>query len=271
MNPINFNQYFGFVTEPFTNEIKAAALFISAALKTLSQRLTHHLARRGIALITGDVGSGKTTAIRAFVETLDKTHHDIVYIDDPTLGLRGIWHSIAEQLHLNDRYFKWQLMPTLKATLEKNFVDYRKTTVIIIDDAQLLKPAALDELRLFTNFRFDSASPLTLILLAQPEFSKLIQLTSLAAFNQRITLRSHLTGLAQDEVKPYIKQQLAIAGRTDELFTDDVIAEIYHQAKGLPRLINTLCYQCLFEIYLQSKNIVDIPTIEQVLCNYEIA
>ncbi|NIN18879.1 MAG: AAA family ATPase [Candidatus Aminicenantes bacterium] len=271
MNPINFKNYFGFLTEPFTKEIKAATLFISARLTTLNQRLNHHLARRGIALITGDVGSGKTTAVRAFVDTLDKTHYDIVYIEDPTIGMRGIWHSIAEQLHLNGRYFKWQLMPALKNAIEKNFAEYRKTTVIIIDDAQLLMPAALDELRLFTNFRIDSASPMTVILLAQPEFRKLIQLKSLEAFNQRITLRSHLTGLAQDEVKPYIKHQLEIAGRTDELFTDDVIAEIYHQARGLPRLINNLCYQCLWEIYLQGKNIVDLPTIEKVLCNYEMA
>jgi len=107
--------------------------------------------------------------------------------------------------------------------------------------------------------------------LADNSLQNSIQLKSLEAFDQRITLRSHLTGLAQDEVKPYIKQQLEIAGRTDELFTDDVIAEIYHQAKGLPRLINTLCYQCLLEIYWQGKNIVDLPTIEKVLCNFEIA
>lgn len=271
MSQTNFKNYFGFFSEPFSKELKAAALFISASLNTLKQYLMQHLSRRGIALITGDVGSGKTTAIRAFVDSLDKTQHDVVYIEDPSIGLRGIWQQIASQLNLNHRYFKWQLMPTLKAAIEKNFSDYRKTTLIILDEAQLLSPMALEELRLFTSFRIDSLSPMTLILVALPEFRKLIQLKSLEAFKQRITLRFHLSGLAQDEVKPYIKHQLEIVGRTDELFTDDVIAEIYHQAKGLPRLINTLCYQCLFEIYLQSKNIVDIPTIEKVLCNYEIA
>lgn len=271
MSQPNFKSYFGFTKEPFNKELNAAMLFMSANLRALKQYLAHHLSRRGIALITGDVGSGKTTAIRAFVDTLDKTHHDVVYIEDPTVGLRGIWHNIAAQLNLNSRYFKWQLMPTLKAAIEKNFTDYRKTTLIILDDAQLLTPMALDELRLFTNFRIDSVSPMTLILLAQPEFRKLIQLKSLEAFNQRITLRFHLSPLEHDEVKPYIKHQLEIAGRTDELFTDDVIAEIYHQARGLPRLINTLCYQCLLEIYLQDKNIVDLPTIEKILCHYELA
>lgn len=271
MSQTDFKSYFGFSKEPFNKELKAATLFMSANLKALKKHLTHHLSRRGIALITGDVGSGKTTAVRAFVDTLDKTHHDVVYLEDPTVGLRGIWHNIAGQLNLNSRYFKWQLMPTLKAAIEKNFYDYGKTTLIIFDDAQLLTPMALDELRLFTNFRIDSVSPMTLIMLAQTEFRKLIQLKSLEAFNQRITLRFHLSGLASDEVKPYIQHQLEIAGRTDALFTDDVIAEIYQQARGLPRLINTLCYQCLFEIYLQGKNIVDIPTMEKILCHYELA
>jgi type II secretory pathway predicted ATPase ExeA len=84
-----------------------------------------------------------------------------------------------------------------------------------------------------------------LILLAQPEFRKLIQLKALEAFSQRLTLRAHLTGLEQNEAKAYIEHHQTIAGRTDALFTDDVIGEIYQQAKGLPRLINTLCYDCL--------------------------
>lgn len=267
---MNFQSYFGFLSEPFSKQIKATRLFLSTGLKMLKERLRHHLLRRGIALITGDVGCGKTTAIRGFIETLDKTHHEVVYLEDPSLGLRGIWHQIATQLHLNPRYFKWQLMPSLKTAIEKNFTDYRKTTLIIIDDAQLLPPTALEELRLFSSFRIDSASPMSLILLAQPEFRKVIKLKALQAFHQRITLRFHLSGLSSDEIKPYIQHQLEIAGRTDALFTDEVIAEIYQQAQGLPRLINTLCYQCLFEIYLQRKNIVDMPTLEKVLLDYEL-
>ncbi|MDZ7369518.1 MAG: AAA family ATPase [candidate division KSB1 bacterium] len=192
-----------------------------------------------------------------------------VYIDDPTLGLRGMLSSIAHQLNLNAKFFKWQLVPELKAAIEKNFADYHKTTLLIIDDAQHLKPQALDELRLLTNFHIDSKAPLSLILLAQPEFRKLVQLQALEAFRQRLTLRVHLTGLAQSEAAAYVKHQLEIAGRTDTLFTDDVIAEIYQQAKGIPRLINTLCYECLLDIYRQQKNVVDLPTLEKVLCQYE--
>jgi len=261
--------YFGFLTEPFTKDIAAKSLFISTQLKTLFARLTQLIARRGLALITGEVGSGKSTAIRAFAESLEKTQFDWVYIEDPTIGMRGVWASVASQLGLNPKFFKWQLMPTIKNAIEKNFHDYHKTTIIVIDDAQLLKPVALEELRLFTNFRIDSHSPMLLILLAQPEFRKLIQLKALAAFSQRLTLRAHLTGLQQNEAKEYIQHHLAIAGRTDPIFTDDVISEIYQQAKGLPRLINTLCYDCLWETYELQKSLVDLPTLERVLCRYD--
>jgi len=233
-----FAAHFGFLKEPFTKEIAAKALFISAQLQVLFARLKALLSRRGMALITGEVGSGKSTAIRAFAEALEKTQYDWVYIDDPTVGLRGMWNSMATQLNLNMRFYKWQLMPALKSAIEKNHHDFGKTTIVVIDDAQLLKPAALEELRLFTNFKIDSHSPMTLILLAQPEFRKLIQLKALEAFNQRLVLRAHLVGLSQDEAKAYVEHLLNVAGRTAPLFTDDVIAEIYQQAKGLPRLIN---------------------------------
>jgi type II secretory pathway predicted ATPase ExeA len=269
MNPNTLKAYFGFLSEPFSKEIATKALFISEQLKALFERLQHFMVRRGIALVTGEVGAGKSTALRAFTETLDKNHQAIVYIDDPTLGLRGMFNSIARQLNLNTKFFTWQLVPELKAAIEKNFADYHKTTLVIVDDAQHLKPLALEALRLLTNFRIDSQAPLSLVLLAHPEFRKMVQLKALEAFSQRLTLRFHLTGLAQSEAAAYLKHQLEIAGRTDMLFTDDVIAEIYQQAKGIPRLINTLCYECLLDIYRQQKNVVDMPTLEKVLCQYE--
>lgn len=264
-----FTAYFGFLTEPFTKDIAAKSLFISKQLKALFTRLRQLIARRGLALITGEVGSGKSTAIRAFADSLEKNQFEWVYIDDPTIGMRGLWSSVAAQLGLNIKFFKWQLLPTIKNAVEKNFHDDHKTTVLVIDDAHLLKPAALEELRLFTNFRIDSHSPMLVILLAQPEFRKFLHLKALEAFSQRLVLRVQVTGLEQNEVKEYIQHHLTIAGRTDPLFTDDVITEIYHHAKGLPRVINTLCYDCLWEIYELQKSLVDLPTLERVLCRYD--
>jgi len=263
-------QALGFVRQPFDKNLPAKDIFRSAQIKQLFEILRRFLNRRGIALITGEIGSGKSTAIRGFTEQLDKTAYEIVYLDDPTIGFRGILHSIASKINLQAGFFKWQLLENLKATIEKNAWDFNKTTLLIIDEAQLLPPKTLEELRLFTNFKIDSQTPLNLILSGQPDLKRTIQLSSLKALFQRITSHYHLTGLQRTEAKDYIAHHLSVAGRTDTIFADDVINEIFQQAKGIPRIINTLSYDCLINIVDDNKNIVDQSTLEKVLLSWDM-
>ena len=263
-------QALGLTRQPFDKNLPLKHLFLSKQIKELFQQLNHFLHRRGIALITGEVGAGKSTTIRAFNEQLEKNLYDIAYIPDPTIGMRGILNSVAIQLNLEGGFFKWQLIEKVKYNIEKNAADFNKTTLLIIDEAQLLSTKTLEELRLFTNFKIDSLSPLNLILSAQPDLQKTIHLNSMKALAQRINCRYHLTGLDNSEAKPYISHHLNVAGRSDDLFTDDVIHEIFQQAKGVPRVINNLGYECLMEIYLQNKNIVDMPVLEKILLKYDV-
>jgi len=183
--------------------------------------------------------------------------------------MRGVFNAIANQLNLSARYFKWQLMTGLKAAIEKNCHDYGKTTaVVVIDEAQLLKVSNLEELRLFTNFKIDSHSPMALILLAQPDFTNLVRLKSLEAFRQRLVLRAHLNGLTHDEAHAYVKYHLEIAGEP----TPSSRTMPSPKSTSRPRdtqTHQTLCYECLYQIYSENKNIVDIPTVETVLLRYE--
>lgn len=272
MNPekLSLKDAMGFQREPFNKNLPLKQLFFSKQIKQLFEQLKHFLHRRGIALITGEIGAGKSTAIRAFTEQLEKNLYDIAYIADPTVGIRGIFNSLARQLNLEGGYFKWQLQEKLKCHIEKNAYDFNKTTLLIIDEVQLLQTKTLEELRLFTNFKIDSQTPLNLILLGQPDFSKIIHLNSMKAMNQRINCRFHLTGLDHTEAKEYITHHLAVAGRTDALFSDNVINEIYQHAKGIPRVINNLCYEALMAIHQQGINIVDVPTIETVLIKFQM-
>lgn len=263
-------QALGFTREPFDKNLPTKHLFLSRQIKQLFAQLKQLLHRRGIALITGEIGAGKSTAVRAFTDQLENNLYDIAYIADPTIGIRGILNSIAIQLHLEGGYFKWQLLEKLKQTIEKNAYDFGKTTLLIIDEAQLVDTKLLEQLRVFTNFKIDSQSPLNLILMGQPDFNKTIRLHSMQALFQRINFRYHLSGLDKHEAKPYITHHLTVAGRTDTLFTDDVIEEIFQQAKGIPRVINNLCYACLVDIHQQNKNIVDMPTLERVLIQWDV-
>jgi len=267
--PLPLLQYFGFSKQPFDKNLPLKQLFISKQIAQLFEGLTLFLHRRGIALVSGEIGSGKSTTIRAFTEQLEKNLYDIAYIADPTVGIRGILNSVAIQLNLEAGYFKWQLLEKLKLSIEKNAYDFNKTTLLIIDEAQLLTTKTLEEIRLFTNFKIDSQTPLNLILSAQPDFTKTIHLNSMKALFQRINFRYHLSGLDASEAKTYITHHLKTAGRTDTLFTDDVIEEIFQQAKGIPRVINNLCYDCLLDIYQNNKNIVDQPTLEKILLKWQ--
>jgi len=268
--PLPLLQYFGFTKQPFDKNLPLKHLFLSRQISQLFDQLKLFLHRRGIALITGEIGSGKSTAIRTFLEHLEKNNYDIAYIPDPTIGIRGILNSIAIQLNLQAGYFKWQLLERLKLSIEKNAQDFNKTTILIIDEAQLLNTKNLEEIRLFTNFKIDSHTPLNLILSGQPDLIKTIYLNSMKALCQRINFRYHLSGLDSSETKDYINNHLKYAGRTDTLFGDDVIEEIFQQAKGIPRVINNLCFDCLVEIYQQNKNIVEISTLEKVLLKWQI-
>jgi type II secretory pathway predicted ATPase ExeA len=263
-------QYFGFTRQPFDKNLPFKQLFISKQIVQLFDQLKLFLHRRGMALITGEIGTGKSTTLRAFTEQLEKNIYDIAYIPDPTIGIRGILNSVASQLNLEAGYFKWQLTDKLKRAIEKNAYDFNKTTLLIIDEAQLLTTKNLEEIRLFTNFKIDSQTPLILILSALPDLNKIVSLNSMKALAQRINFRYHLSGLDVSEAVEYVKHHLLVAGRTDTLFTDDVVNEIFQQSKGIPRVINNLCYDCLLDIYHQNKNIVDMPTLERVLIKWQV-
>ena len=260
----------GFTQQPFDKNIPSKNVFMSQQISQLFTQLKQFLHRRGIALITGEIGAGKSTAVRAFIDQLEPNLYDVAYIADPTIGIRGILNAIAIQLRLEGGYFKWQLLEQLKTAIEKTAYDFNKTTLLIIDEVQHMNTKDLEQIRLFTNFKIDSQTPLNLILLGQPDVNKTIRLHSMQALWQRTTFRYHLAGVNKSEAKSYITHHLALAGRTDPLFSDDVIEEIFQQAKGIPRVMNNLCYACLMEIYQQHKNIVDVPTLEKVLVMWDM-
>jgi type II secretory pathway predicted ATPase ExeA len=108
--PLPLMQALGFTRQPFDKNIPTKQLFLSQQIKQLFALLKQLIQRRGIALITGEIGAGKSTAIRAFIDQLESNRFDIAYIADPTIGIRGILNSIAIQLHLQGDYFKWQLL-----------------------------------------------------------------------------------------------------------------------------------------------------------------
>lgn len=264
-----FQEYFGFIILPFSKSIKPSELFPSREMKELHARLSYLLDQRGIGLITGEVGSGKSTLVRAFVDNLERPLYNLVYIADPSIGSRGLYRECLSQMGIEPAYFRWDLLARLKTHLLKSYIDQRKITLLLIDEAQLLPIRMLEELRLLTNFQMDSQSPLCLILLGQPDLRKRMKLQSLEALNQRITVKYHLFGLSREETSSYISHQLKIAGRRDHLFSDDAIERIFQESKGIPRLINIICTYCLIAAATEKKNIIDEKITRKVIQDLE--
>jgi len=129
--------------------------------------------------------------------------------------------------------------------------------VIVIDEAHLLAPGQLEEIRLLTNAEMDSESPFAGILLGQPSLRKRLRLGSFAALDQRLALRYELPGMSLEETAAYLRHHLKLAGRDDALFSDDAVALLHQVSRGIPRALNNLATQALVAAYAEQKAIVD--------------
>jgi type II secretory pathway predicted ATPase ExeA len=170
------------------------------------------------------------------------------------VGARGLYAAIVTALGGMPRFHKAALIPQASEAVLAEEAERGKRVVLLVDEAHLLTYEQLEELRLLTNADMDAHSPFALLLLGQPTLRRKLKLGTLA---QRIALRYELPGMDPAETSGYIHHHLALAGRSDPLFSDDAIALVHHQARGMPRAVNNLAIQALVAAFAQGKAIVD--------------
>jgi type II secretory pathway predicted ATPase ExeA len=203
------------------------------------------------------VGVGKTVAARAAIDRAEPARHHLIYIPDPTVGARGIYHHIVSALGGRPSFHNAALVPQARDALAAEHAERGRIPILCIDEGHLLTHDALEALRLLTNHRLDTESPFATILLGQPTLAAKMQLGILAALEQRITVRRTMTGMTSDETPGYIRHHLQLAGRSDPLFTDDAIALIHESGRGKPRAVNRLAISALIAACAADKNLVD--------------
>jgi type II secretory pathway predicted ATPase ExeA len=208
-------------------------------------------------VITGEVGAGKTVAVRAALAPLDTSRHTIIYLGNPAVGGRGLYAGIVTALGGTPRFHKAALIPQTVDLLAAEDHERGRTVVLVLDEAHLLDAGQLEELRLLTNAEMDSHSPFACLLVGQPTLRRRIKLGTFAALDQRIALRYTITGMTPDETASYVRHHLKLVGRSDTLFSDDAIALIHQVSRGLPRAVNNLAIQSLIAAYATNKAIVD--------------
>jgi type II secretory pathway predicted ATPase ExeA len=220
-------------------------------------RITWCVAEHGLGVITGEVGAGKTVAVRAALAALDPARHTIIYLGNPTIGARGIHHAIVTALGGVPRVHMATLIPQTADTLAAEHAERGRTPILVIDEAHLLDHNQLEGIRMLTNHDMDSTSPFACLLVGQPTLRRRIKLGMFAALDQRIALRYTLPPMTPTDTASYLRHHLTLAGRTDTLFSDDATALIHQTSRGLPRAVNNLAVQSLIAAFAADKAIVD--------------
>ena len=249
--------FFGFTKMPYGRALAPGMLFHATDHAQAAARIAYGIHTRGITVITGEVGVGKTVAARAAIDRTEPARHHLIYIPDPTVGARGIYHHLVVALGGKPSFHNAALVPQARDALAAEYAERGRVSVLLIDESHLLSHDALEALRLLTNHQLDTESPFATVLLGQPMLAAKMKLGTLAALEQRITVRRHMTGMTSEETAGYIRHHLQLAGRNDPLFTEDAIALIHTSSRGKPRSINRLAISALIAACAADKNLVD--------------
>ncbi|MGH8919708.1 MAG: ExeA family protein [Actinomycetes bacterium] len=255
----NLQAHYGFTVMPFSSAVPVPALYASAAHKEAVARLRWLISARGVGVVTGEVGAGKTVALRAATAGLDASRHALVYLPNPQIGTRGIHAAVAHALGHAPRFFQADLIPQVEAVLAAEADERSRHVVVAVDEAHLLDGGQLEAIRMMTNHGMDYQSPVTIVLIGQPTLRRRLRVGDMAALDQRVQLRYHIPApaLAPAEADGYIRAHLTHAGRSDTLFSDDAVRLIHSHARGMPRAINRLAITALLAAYTSGKSIAD--------------
>jgi type II secretory pathway predicted ATPase ExeA len=249
--------HFGLSRTPFGKGIAPKDLFSRQSHAEAVARIHFCVLESALGVITGEVGAGKTVAVRAAVSSLDPTRHQIIYIANPAFGTRGLYVTIVRSLGAEPRYLKAELMAQAADLLAAETAERHRRVILVCDEAHLLDPAQLEELRLLTNSDMDSSSPFAGLLVGQPTLNRQLRMGVFAALDQRIATRFSLKAMDIGESSAYLKHHLSLAGREEPLFADDAIARLHRVANGLPRALNNAATAALIAAASDGKDLVD--------------
>ncbi|MCD6308255.1 MAG: AAA family ATPase [Candidatus Latescibacteria bacterium] len=256
--------YWGLKEKPFENTPDPRFMYYSVKHKEALLNLLYAVnENKGAALLTGDIGCGKTLLARALISRLDPDDFEIGLVANPRLDedefIREIMYQFGQDAEAPGRL---SMMHRFNEFLYNNAMEGKKS-ILIIDEAQLIKnDMILEEIRLLLNFQLNDRFLLTLILIGQPELED--KLRRMPQLDQRIGIRFHIEHLSSSDTRNFILFRLKQASREEPIFTENAIASIFKYSEGIPRKINTICDLCMVMGVARNLKIIDENVVREL-------
>ena len=266
-----YEHFFGLHSSPFNVNPDPRFLFLTPSAQEALASLAYGIeAQKGFVLLTGEVGTGKTTLINRVLQWLRQRQVATAFIFNSTVNVPQFF-----DLMMADFGFDCGTMEKSRMLLKLNSWLLERhhagvTTVLIVDEAQNLSPEVLEEIRLLTNLETFTQKLLQIVLSGQPELEQKLKLPQLRQLNQRITFRCHTQSLSDIETVTYIEARLLLAGATRRIFSKSACQSVFSHTNGIQRLVNVLCEHSLIAGYVDQRHEVNADIVNRVAEELEI-
>src|SRR5271166_4477624 len=267
-----YKKFFGLRANPFSVSPDPRYLFLTRHMQEALDCLTYGVqSRKGFILLTGEVGTGKTTLVNKLLELLHEQEVPTAFVFNSRLDVPTFLSYMMQDFGI----------PTDAKTKSKVLIQfynwlldrYRagETAVLIVDEAQNLSEELLEEIRMLTNLETFTEKLLQIVLVGQPELDQKLKQPQLRQLKQRLTLRAKTHPLTLDETKAYVHQRLRIAGSNgQEIFNPEAVIAIHRYAAGIPRVINLLCEHCLVSAFVDQQKIIGPNVVDVVARDFDL-
>ncbi len=250
-----FLSYWGLERLPFPKVCDPADTFLNNRFEQALKRLSQLLYTREIGVVIGEAGNGKSTLLDVFLSKVSSTRYKVILVAVPQNRPRELYRSISAAMGVNTSWFGADALKVVDL-LTYSYIESNRPNLILIDEAHVLTPATLNELRLLTNTKVKNEPLITLILFGQPALSSTLKLPAMIPLAQRVGAWITLSFLNEEETYSYLDWQLKIAGSTRELFLPATKKAIFRRSQGNPRMINRLCWESLNQGCLDGAEVI---------------
>ena len=258
-------RHFALTRLPFETPAETDELFESNARREAEARLGHLIDLRGIGMLTGEVGSGKTTVCRHLTAQLHPGLYRVHYVSLTTGNVLDMYKSIAWEIGIAVERSRSSAHHAIRTEITRLANEAKQLPVLVVDEAHHLRNDVLEDLRLLTNFAMDAEQRMCLVLVGLTELRRRLSMAVHESLSQRLLVRHHLSGLDRDEVDAYIKHRLRLSGCELPLFEAPAVEALFQSARGLPRQINRIAHYALAAAALDKARTVNADHLQHAL------